>query len=271
MTELTNFLTDLADKVHSTHQAFVVATRVGAEKAIELGTMLNDAKTNCDHGSWLPFLKRSGVPERWAQRFMQISRSGLNSDTVADLGIKGTLEYLAKRKLPLVGDILTVGKQGWTEAEERTPLIIISCSKKNAGYFDCAQIVLSESVIEELPSVAAKGALAFIEMHRVPPSEREFITMPEGLILPTVDIREDALPETYTTAIRLLRECVIDFSPERYHGALKAVRVCEARSHAWPISSKLLDTYFAIAKDDEMMKLCSTVQKMAKSYEGGAQ
>lgn len=268
MSELTNFLTDLAEQVKAAHDAVVVAERTAAEKAIEAGALLCQAKDACKHGDWLPFLRRSGVADRQAQRFMQIAKSGLKSDTVADLGIKGTLEYLTKRKLPIPGFLLTVGKVGWTESEERFPLTIISCSKTHAGRFDCAQIILSddESVIEELPPVSAPGALAFIETHRIPASEREFIMIPEAVIDPPEDITEGVVPESYRLAIKRMQECVQDFTPERYVAAVRAVQICEAASEKWPISSKLLETYRHLAKDDELMVLASKVQRMASSY-----
>lgn len=269
MIELTNFLTDLADQVKDANEKFASAELAMAERAIETGNLLCQAKDACKHGDWLPFLKRAGVADRQAQRLMQVARSGLKPDTIAGLGIKGTLEYLAKRKLPVPGFLLTVGKQGWTESEERFPLIIISCSKKRAGYFYCAQIILSdtENVIEELPEVAALGALAFIEMHRIPPAEREFIMAPEATIDPPEDVTEGVVPESYRLAIKLMRECVRDFTPERYTAALRAVQICDAASEKWPISSKLLDTYFHIAQDDELMTLAAKVQRMAQQYE----
>lgn len=79
------------------------------DRAIEAGRLLVQAKGECGHGQWLPFLARAGVPERKAQRLMQLARSGLKSDTVSDLGgIKATLEFLAQRKLPKEGHALSV-------------------------------------------------------------------------------------------------------------------------------------------------------------------
>lgn len=79
------------------------------DKTLEAGRLLLQAKDECRHGEWLPFLKRAGVPERKAQRLMTLARSGLKSDTVSDLGgVKATLEFLTKRELPEPGTALVV-------------------------------------------------------------------------------------------------------------------------------------------------------------------
>jgi hypothetical protein len=71
------------------------AEKSAIDKAIEAGRLLCEAKATCCHGKWLPFLERSGVPERKAQRYMKLARSGLKSDTVSDLGgIKAALAWL---------------------------------------------------------------------------------------------------------------------------------------------------------------------------------
>ncbi|WP_456663097.1 hypothetical protein [Bradyrhizobium sp. LB13.1] len=67
-------------------------------KALEAGHLLVAAKGDCRHGEWLPFLKRACVPERKAQRLMQIAESNLESDTVTDLGIGGALRFLQLRE-----------------------------------------------------------------------------------------------------------------------------------------------------------------------------
>lgn len=79
------------------------------DKSIDAGRLLVLAKEECGHGQWLPFLERAEVPERKAQRLMQLARSGLKSDTVSDLGgLKAALEFLAQRRLPGLGQSLTV-------------------------------------------------------------------------------------------------------------------------------------------------------------------
>ncbi len=266
MTELTNFLTEMADRIKAANEAVVAAEQITAEKMIEAGTLLCQAKDASKHGEWTPFLVRAGIGDRQAQRLMQIARSGLKSDTCRELGgVKATLAYLSKRKLPKPGDILLICKEGWTESDERPPLVIVSCSKAHPGYYDCAQMLLDHDIIEQLPTVQAEGAIAFIdEFHRVPASEREFTIVPEEAMFPLPTEAKEA-SEEYKQAVSLLRDCVADFSADKYLAAIRAVQIFEFRSEQWPITQKLLGTYVAIAKDDEMMKLCAQVQKMARA------
>ena len=103
-----NRLTDLAERIRSADQKMVAASREAAELALEAGRLLIEAKAECRHGQWLPFLERAGMAERQAQRLVTLARSGLKTDTVSDLGIRGALEMTAKRKLPKPGEVLIV-------------------------------------------------------------------------------------------------------------------------------------------------------------------
>ena len=62
------------------------ATRDRIEAAIEGGLLLLKAKADAKHGDFLPMLKRASIPERKAQRWMNIASTGLKPDTVTDLG-----------------------------------------------------------------------------------------------------------------------------------------------------------------------------------------
>ena len=98
-----NNLTVLAAKVKDSLAASAAAERSSIEAALEAGKALCEAKDACKHGGWLPFLEEAGVQERKAQRYMQLARSGLKSDTVSDLGgIKATLKWL--ERLPELPD-----------------------------------------------------------------------------------------------------------------------------------------------------------------------
>lgn len=105
---LSNILSDLAERIRQSDEVTRSYERMAAAGAIASGEMLLQAKDACRHGEWLPFLARAGMPERKAQRLMQIAHSGLKPDTVSDLGIKGTLELIAKRRFPEPGFMLMV-------------------------------------------------------------------------------------------------------------------------------------------------------------------
>lgn len=106
---LSNSLTELSDRVATVHAEFVAASAVAFHSALVAGALLVDAKTACKHGEWLPFLKRTGVAERQAQRFMTLSRAGFNSDIVSDLGgIGAALKMASDARMPTVHEQLIV-------------------------------------------------------------------------------------------------------------------------------------------------------------------
>lgn len=95
---LSNSLTDLADKVQQEVQAHNKASLAAAGHVLTAGQMLCEAKESCRHGEWLPFLKRAGINERTAQRWMRLHRGHLKSDTVSLLGgVTPALRFLSLR------------------------------------------------------------------------------------------------------------------------------------------------------------------------------
>ena len=73
----------------------------------------------------LPFLKRSGVPERKAQRYMKLAWSGLKSDSVSDLGgIKAALRWMDGLRAPGEGECLLISLDGFS-AERKKPLVVV--------------------------------------------------------------------------------------------------------------------------------------------------
>ena len=50
------------------------------------GHKLLEAKRIAPHGSWLPWLKQAGIPERTARRMIRIAEAGLQIGHLADLG-----------------------------------------------------------------------------------------------------------------------------------------------------------------------------------------
>lgn len=122
---LSNRLADMAESIRKTLDASKNAERTSIRQALTAGHQLAAAKAHCHHGKWLAFLDRAGLHERKAQRLMQLAASGLNSDTVSDLGgIKAALAYLATHRLPGPGECVAVyGDQNGRERCE--PLAII--------------------------------------------------------------------------------------------------------------------------------------------------
>jgi hypothetical protein len=95
---MSNRLPVLADQIRTVHEAARTAARFSADKAIEAGHLLIEAKEAIGHGQWLPWLKQTGLSERTATGYMRLARLGIKSATVADLGLRTTLTRLAKRR-----------------------------------------------------------------------------------------------------------------------------------------------------------------------------
>jgi hypothetical protein len=81
--------------------------------------LLIEAKADCRHGEWLPFLNRAGVPERKAQRLMTLARSEMKSDAVSDLGgIKPALEFYSKFQ-KVEATVKALEFDGWVDIFQR--------------------------------------------------------------------------------------------------------------------------------------------------------
>jgi hypothetical protein len=99
---LTNSLTAIADDLRRANDAAEQAERDAVVHALEAGRLLCEAKEHCQHGHWLPFLARAGVPERKAQRLMKLHGGRLKPDFVSDLGgVAPALTFLRYRELTM--------------------------------------------------------------------------------------------------------------------------------------------------------------------------
>ena len=95
---MSNRLTVLAGEVRTAHQAVRANALSMAEHAMAAGRALIEAKGALQHGQWDRWLtEQAGISGRTARRYMQLARSGLEAATVADLGIRGAADALAKR------------------------------------------------------------------------------------------------------------------------------------------------------------------------------
>lgn len=91
-----NRLPILAAEIRKAHADVQEAAKTAAERAIEAGHALIEAKELLKHGEWLPWLREHcELPERTAQAYMRLARSGIKSATVADLGLKAALASLS--------------------------------------------------------------------------------------------------------------------------------------------------------------------------------
>lgn len=104
-----NYLSSLAADIQAAHIAVGHNAKAMAEHALTAGRLLNEAKDNLQHGefgSWLR--KHLSISERTARRYMTLAKSGVKTDTVADLGINGALDYasiVASIPIPSAGQV----------------------------------------------------------------------------------------------------------------------------------------------------------------------
>lgn len=97
-----NRLPTLAADIKAAHLEAQRSAQAMAERALEAGRLLIEAKEAVRHGEWSPWLKEHvDLPERTARRYMQLARSGVKSATVADLGIVGALDLMATPAPPI--------------------------------------------------------------------------------------------------------------------------------------------------------------------------
>src|SRR5262249_2583282 len=100
-----NRLPILASEIRRAHADVQEAAKTAAERAIEAGRALIEAKSLVKHGEWLPWLREHcALAERTAQLYMKIAESGHTPETVAALGLKAAekalvLEYCFYRPL----------------------------------------------------------------------------------------------------------------------------------------------------------------------------
>lgn len=97
MTTHSNRLPTLAAGIRTAHGAVERSAIAAAEHALAAGRMLAEAKALVAHGHWATWLaEHTGISARTASRYMRLARAGLNSATVADLGIAAAADALAK-------------------------------------------------------------------------------------------------------------------------------------------------------------------------------
>lgn len=94
-----NRLPVLAVEIRRAHADVQDAAKTAAQRAIDAGHALIEAKALLKHGTWLPWLRENcALSQRAAQLYMKIAKLGLESATVADLGLNAaakviTLQY----------------------------------------------------------------------------------------------------------------------------------------------------------------------------------
>ncbi len=102
---MSNRIPVLANDIRRAHVGTLDGLNTAAERALEAGAALVEAKSLVGHGEWLPFLASTGVPERSARRYMLLHRAGFKSAMVAEMGFAKAEQYASAglAKLPAEG------------------------------------------------------------------------------------------------------------------------------------------------------------------------
>lgn len=96
-----NRLAALAADIRAAHADVTRGALAVAERALGAGRMLLEAKAAVSHGKWADWLQaNTGISARTARRYMQLVKSGVETATVADLGVKGAATKLALSRVP---------------------------------------------------------------------------------------------------------------------------------------------------------------------------
>jgi hypothetical protein len=88
-----NRLAMLAAEVTAAHAGVLDAAKTAAERAIDAGRALLEAKELLKHGQWLPWLdEHCHLPERTAQLYMKIAKLGLEPEIIAEMGLNAAAQ-----------------------------------------------------------------------------------------------------------------------------------------------------------------------------------
>ena len=92
-----NSLPDLAARIRAEHEAASDAVKRSLQHAIEAGRLLNEAKSLCGHGQWLPWLEEHcRIAGRTARLYMQLARRESEIGNVANLSVREAVAKLSE-------------------------------------------------------------------------------------------------------------------------------------------------------------------------------
>jgi hypothetical protein len=187
---LSNRLPVLAESIRGAEATIKRTAAEMAEAIIQAGTHLIEARELLPHGRFGKWLKDNcGVSERSAQRYMTVARSGFKSDTVADLGLRGTLAAIDRGAF----DHGVAGLSYFGPGEQ----LIIEADDLEEKYFARSAVVRHDGAdryhvrVTSLPKVHSVET-AYVERTRHP--------VPRGLWL-SETIKRSMGTEEYTSRI----------------------------------------------------------------------
>jgi hypothetical protein len=151
-----NSLPALAASIAAAHRAHHASAVESAASAIEAGGLLIEAKALVAHGEWAAWLLANvGFSERTARRYMQLARSGIKAATVAEVGLRGALECLARGAAWIDAPGTETEVFESAACDYRRPCGFIAPT--GDGRFDLA--VLTDDAIVTLPGPVPRGVV----------------------------------------------------------------------------------------------------------------
>ena len=292
MTELSNSLADLAEQIKNVNAVAQAAQRQTIEKAFEAGFLLCQAKEQCAHGEWTPFLQRAGIHDRQARRLMQIASCGLPIGHVSEIGgIRAALDYIGNLTLPPKGDILHVSRRDAEDGDLTSAWI-----EHSAGYpgcFDITAIRADGTCVSTSKPVKGKtircpdgffnGVWCTLEMVLdIPHEDRDFVFLPEEVLDRTDDcpflegmpipepgsalpaVQTSPLPLSYVKAREAVELCEGVLSEDSMRKMQRALMICAHRMKSWPEDDlRMLGTWARIA-DDRLSDRVARIEGFAK-------
>jgi hypothetical protein len=162
-------LSTLADEINYEHAHALECAVSAVRRARRAGELLLQAKEQCEHGEWLPWLKANcpRVSERTAQAYMRVARKCLGDDSKAEqlelLTLGEALEQLVEPHRTLTSDLKSA-----TAADLKADLDAV------ANVTECEQAPAEEAVGETEPVTFVTGNCGISAVAISSPPKKKF-------------------------------------------------------------------------------------------------
>lgn len=146
---------NLAAEINAEHRACMEAMRGGLEHAIEAGRLLIEAKAQCSHGDWLPWLaEHFEADAQTAQRYMRSKPPSGEASEPPTATPSATAPTAPKAKAPAaLGRQITVDPRAFLESLSRPALQALARSRRVKGGQRSSEII-EELLAQQKPGQA---------------------------------------------------------------------------------------------------------------------
>ncbi|HZR36243.1 MAG TPA: DUF3102 domain-containing protein [Nevskia sp.] len=176
-------LSDTAARINAAHAGVKRSANSMVQFAQEAGALLLQAKAECAHGCWLPWLAENcpDISERSAQAYMRVARASMEGHAQASALEHGTLQKallsLAKPKASTpaaaadLPDWLPASGQCAMAVLPGDTYVLLGESEEHPGYFDVVQIKPQEIEWMRRP---CRGDMLSTLFHQLDPPNLEW-------------------------------------------------------------------------------------------------